>query len=139
MPAVDTGLLPGARSSAWGVFLAFLKLGLTSCVIFPAMLAAGILLTEGGTLRLIRPLADPRFSEPDSGLYWQIEDDNNGAQLRSRSLWENVIGLPQDNIAPGAVHRHHQRVAGGGADIFTLERNGRRQNDVGVARGCRPG
>lgn len=69
-------------------------------------LAAGILLTEAGTLRLIRPLADPRFSEPDSGLYWQIEDDNNGAQLRSRSLWEDVIGLPPDNIEPGAVHRH---------------------------------
>jgi signal transduction histidine kinase len=84
-------------------------------------LAAGILLTEGGTLRLIRPLADPRFSEPDSGLYWQIEDDNNGAQLRSRSLWENVIGLPQDNIAPGAVHRH-QLEGPHGARLMVTER-----------------
>jgi chromate transporter len=30
MPAVDTGLRPGSGTSAWGVFLAFLKLGLTS-------------------------------------------------------------------------------------------------------------
>jgi signal transduction histidine kinase len=84
-------------------------------------LAAGILLTEGGTLRLARPLADPRFSEPDSGLYWQIEDDNTGAQLRSRSLWENVIGLPQDDIAPGAVHRH-QIEGPHGAQLMVSER-----------------
>jgi chromate transporter len=30
MPSADTGLLPSTRASAWGVFLAFLKLGLTS-------------------------------------------------------------------------------------------------------------
>ncbi len=85
-------------------------------------LAAGIVLTEeGGTLQLARPLADPRFSEPDSGLYWQIEDDNTGAQLRSRSLWENVIGLPQDDIAPGAVHRH-QLQGPHGAQLMVSER-----------------
>jgi len=69
-------------------------------------LAAGTSLAEDGTLRLARELADPRFFEPDSGRYWQIEDDNTGAQLRSRSLWENVIPLPPDVIAVGATHRH---------------------------------
>jgi signal transduction histidine kinase len=85
-------------------------------------LAAGILLTDGGTLRLAHPLADPRFSEPDSGLYWQIEDDNSGAQLRSRSLWENVIGLPPDNIEPGAVHRHRLQGPHGSSLIVSERR-----------------
>ncbi len=69
-------------------------------------IAAAITIAADGTLRLAHPLADPRFSEPDSGLYWQIEDDNSGAQLRSRSLWENVIPLPPDELAVGATHRH---------------------------------
>jgi len=84
-------------------------------------LAAGTSLTEDGTLRLARELADPRFSEPDSGRYWQIENDNTGAQLRSRSLWENVIPLPPDVIAVGATHRH--RLDGpGGANLMVSER-----------------
>ena len=84
-------------------------------------LAAGTSLAEDGTLRLTHPLADPRFSEPDSGLYWQIEDDNTGGQLRSRSLWENVIPLPPDEIDVGTTHRH--RLDGpNGAHLMVSER-----------------
>ena len=49
--------------------------------------------------------ADPRFSEPLSGLYWQIADDR-GQTLRSRSLWDSSLLLPKDEPAAGEVHRH---------------------------------
>jgi len=84
-------------------------------------LAAGTSLAENGSLRLARELADPRFSEPDSGRYWQIEDDDTGAQLRSRSLWESVIPLPPDVIAVGAAHRHLLD-GPGGARLMVSER-----------------
>lgn len=48
---------------------------------------------------------DPRFSEPLSGLYWQIADDR-GQTLRSRSLWDSSLLLPKDKPAAGEVHRH---------------------------------
>ena len=48
---------------------------------------------------------DPRFSEPLSGLYWQIADDR-GQTLRSRSLWDSSLLLPTDKPAAGEVHRH---------------------------------
>ena len=48
---------------------------------------------------------DPRFSEPLSGLYWQISDDR-GQMLRSRSLWDSSLVLPKDEPAAGEVHRH---------------------------------
>ena len=84
-------------------------------------LAAGTNLADDGTLGLTRELADPRFFEPDSGHYWQIEDDNTGAQIRSRSLWENVIPLPPDALAVGATHRH--RLDGpNGAHLMVSER-----------------
>lgn len=49
--------------------------------------------------------ADPRFADPLSGLYWQVSDD--GAQLlRSRSLWDTALALPQDEPSSGELHRH---------------------------------
>lgn len=66
-----------------------------------------------------RGLSDPRWDRPYSGLYWQV--DALGAEaarpvdppsvwrravLRSRSLWDVELQLPQDVLAPGEVHRH---------------------------------
>ena len=42
---------------------------------------------------LIRPLGEPRFSQPFSGWYWQI-DNASGVVLRSRSLWDQVLAAP---------------------------------------------
>lgn len=42
---------------------------------------------------LIRPLGEPRFSQPFSGWYWQIDSDNK-VVLRSRSLWDQVLFGP---------------------------------------------
>lgn len=72
-----------------------------------------------GTLTVSAALTDPRFAQPLSGLYWQVETD--GDLLRSRSLWDTALTLPADELADGAVHHH--RVAGpGGADLLAVER-----------------
>jgi signal transduction histidine kinase len=68
-------------------------------------LLAGIDVGPEGRLVLARTPADPRFAEPLSGLYWQIEDDR-GQVLRSRSLWDTTLTLPADDPSPGEVHQH---------------------------------
>jgi signal transduction histidine kinase len=99
-------------------------------------LAANLSFGADGALQLSRPLADPRFSQPLSGLYWQVEEEGAApktppaagadqppagpARLRSRSLWDDVIALPADQMAPGVVHRH--LLAGpGGATLMVSE------------------
>ncbi len=77
---------------------------------------------EGGTLLLEQPLADPRFEEPLSGLYWQITEEPGGPVLRSRSLWDGTLDLPPDRLRTDEVHRH--TIAGpGGATLLILERH----------------
>lgn len=68
-------------------------------------LIAGIDVDAQGRLLVTRPLADPRFSEPLSGFYWQIADDR-GQMLRSRSLWDTELTLEPDQPAPGQIHLH---------------------------------
>ena len=60
---------------------------------------------EGG-IKLTRELGDPRFDEPLSGLYWQIQDDEHRTLIRSRSLWDWILSLPRDQLSLGVVHRH---------------------------------
>jgi signal transduction histidine kinase len=69
-------------------------------------LTAAVAVDADGTLRLARPLADPRFEQPYGGLYWQIQDDAHGIALRSRSLWDTRLDLPADPLRPGVVHVH---------------------------------
>ncbi len=80
---------------------------------------AGLERTTDG-LSLVRPPADPRFSQPYGGLYWQIEEGE--IIKRSRSLWDTVLDLPADTLGDGAVHVHN--LAGpDGADLLVLERS----------------
>jgi signal transduction histidine kinase len=79
-------------------------------------------LDRGGdnALTMSRMPADPRFGNPLSGLYWQIQAGE--AVLRSRSLWDAELVLPSDELADGAVHRH--RIPGpGGSELIALERS----------------
>ncbi|MBK1702013.1 sensor histidine kinase [Thiococcus pfennigii] len=73
-------------------------------------LAAAVTSEADGTLALAREPADPRFAQPLSGLYWQIDGWRDGTMqrglLRSRSLWDAVIELSDDGLATGAVHTH---------------------------------
>lgn len=73
---------------------------------FLSQLAGRIEFTRDGRIRFTHHLVDPRFKQPLSGLYWQILDETRPTLLRSRSLWDEVIELPKDRLAPGIVHRH---------------------------------
>lgn len=83
-------------------------------------LLAGIDVDEQGQLVVTRPPVDPRFSEPLSGLYWQVSDDR-GNLLRSRSLWDTTVALPADDPAPGETH-HHSTAGPAGARLLVAER-----------------
>jgi signal transduction histidine kinase len=83
-------------------------------------LAAGVEIAPGGAVSVSRAPADPRFHEPLSGLYWQVESEGR-PQLRSRSLWDTTLALPRDRLESGAVHVHE--VAGpGGTRVVLVER-----------------
>ncbi|MEN8196921.1 MAG: sensor histidine kinase, partial [Pseudomonadota bacterium] len=69
-------------------------------------LAASLVIDEGGAVTLSRTLADPRFDQAFSGLYWQLREDGGDLLLRSRSLWDHVLPLPTDSLLPGVVHNH---------------------------------
>lgn len=84
-------------------------------------LAATVSLSSDGSLQIGRQLADPRFDAPLSGVYWQVSDDATGAKLRSRSLWDHVIELPNDSLEPGGVHRH-DLPGPNGETLFVSER-----------------
>jgi signal transduction histidine kinase len=73
--------------------------------IYLKQLVAGIDTDAQGKLVVSRPPADPRFADPLSGLYWQVSDDR-GQLLRSRSLWDTALKLPQDEPSPGELHHH---------------------------------
>ncbi len=57
-------------------------------------------LSADGSLVITRPLPDPRFEQPLSGWYWQI---NRGEQVdaRSRSLWDQILTVSpnRDDLA----------------------------------------
>ena len=71
-------------------------------------LIAGIDVDTEGRLVVVRPPADPRFADPLSGLYWQVGSED-GQLLRSRSLWDTTLVLPNDDLSAGEVHRHETR------------------------------
>ena len=60
---------------------------------------------DGTLLPPVRPI-DARFDRPYSGLYWQVEDDHKGVQLRSESLWDYVLPLPVDDQKIGETDRY---------------------------------
>ena len=53
-----------------------------------------------------RALSDPRWERPYSGLYWQIDRGESRGVMRSRSLWDVTLSLPQDTLADGRLHVH---------------------------------
>ena len=78
---------------------------------------AGLAEQPGASLHLVKPPVDPRFDRPLSGLYWQIEGE--GERLRSRSLWDDVLALP--DIPAGGVHTATIR-GPGDAPLLLVER-----------------
>ncbi|MDX2308975.1 MAG: HAMP domain-containing sensor histidine kinase [Hyphomicrobium sp.] len=85
-------------------------------------LAANLAQLPSGEYVITHSPGDPRFSEPLSGLYWQIAIKPRGQVLRSRSLWDNELNLPQEAAVDDVVHRH--TIAGpGGAQLHLLQRH----------------
>lgn len=81
-------------------------------------LAAGLEQDAGGRLFMAQPPSDPRYAQPLSGLYWQIETPDG--LLASRSLWDATIALP-DEDPDGRPHEHLAPGPEGGA-LLVLER-----------------
>jgi signal transduction histidine kinase len=74
-----------------------------------------------GRVHFDQPLVEPRFQTPLSGLYWQIRDEDRPTLLRSRSLWDGELKLPDDVPPDGEAHRHDQP-GPDGAPLLVLER-----------------
>jgi hypothetical protein len=85
------------------------------------LLAGGLRIDGTGALSLVREPVDPRFLRVLGGLYWQVDDANTGRKLVSRSLWDGVLELSQDELASGAVHTH-ETAGPDGARLLVHER-----------------
>jgi len=84
-------------------------------------LTAGFELPPGGQPQVSPPGADPRWRQPYSGLYWQVNTPDGEITLRSRSLWDQALRLPRDTLGDGQVHVH--RLTGpDSAPLRVLER-----------------
>jgi len=82
-------------------------------------LVSGLEASSEGIISAAKPLADPRFSQPFSGLYWQV--DVNGADVaRSRSLWDERLSIPTPPASQEDVHVHELR-GPEGAELFARE------------------
>jgi signal transduction histidine kinase len=82
-------------------------------------LAAAIKVSDGRIV-VSRELADPRFSRPLSGLYWQIDADGTHV-ARSRSLWDEQLEVPTPPTGPEEVHIHLLH-GPEGSELFSQER-----------------
>lgn len=80
-------------------------------------LAGDVVINADGTAAIHRRLAEPRFDEPYSGLYWQVQSTDRKILLRSRSLWDTELALPANDTAKGLRRRilagpeHEQLIA----------------------------
>jgi signal transduction histidine kinase len=95
-------------------------------------LAAAVTITQEGEIQLASEPADPRFEQPLSGLYWQIDGPARPGLLRSRSLWDHLVELTDDDLDPGSVHAHEVMGPDGGA-LLVRERRIRLQATDGLA------
>jgi signal transduction histidine kinase len=66
-----------------------------------AQIAGQLRIGADDALTLAREPSDPRFQRPLSGLYWQVRDDARGALLRSRSLWDADLAMPEGSLTAG--------------------------------------
>lgn len=83
-------------------------------------LAAGLARGAAGTVRVARPPTDPRYTQPLSGHYWQVETGTAGP-LRSRSLWDSELSLTPSPAPPG-IAREATATGPGDTHLLVLER-----------------
>lgn len=68
-------------------------------------LLAGLSVAADGTLTLTKLPNDQRYAQAFSGAYWQIVSESKVVR-RSRSLWDEELSLPVDELPAGDVHTH---------------------------------
>jgi signal transduction histidine kinase len=91
-------------------------------------LTAHLTLDAQGRAQLALPLSEPRFGRPYSGYYWQVDAIGptgasiTPALLRSRSLWDVALAVPEDVLAEGDIHVH-QIVGPQGKHLGLVERS----------------
>lgn len=66
-------------------------------------LAAGLERNADGQLEMRAAPADPRYRQPLSGHYWQVETEEG--MLTSRSLWDTPLVLPPEAGSSGTLNR----------------------------------
>ena len=87
--------------------------------LWPAICASAR--TGGLHSRASRPM--PGFCGR-SVVYWQVLDEKDGTMLRSVSLWDAELALPNDALDAGATHTHRTR-APDQRDVILHERRAR--------------
>ncbi|MBZ9798535.1 sensor histidine kinase [Mesorhizobium sp. ES1-4] len=68
-----------------------------------------------GRLSVTSDLTDPRFANPLSGHYWQVEDLASHSLTRSRSLWDATLILPE--LVDNGELRKIQELKGPGGEL----------------------
>lgn len=76
---------------------------------------------NGELLEVQQGLSDPRFSLPLSGYYWQVESNAPQGLVRSRSLWDEVLTLPNPLASDGLLHLREMS-GPNGALLIAVER-----------------
>ena len=76
---------------------------------------------NGDQLEVQQELADPRFAAPFSGYYWQVESLAPPGLVRSRSLWDEILSLPDKPAGDGLLHLH-EMTGPNGALLIAVER-----------------
>ena len=89
--------------------------------VYIKQLVAGLEVGAGGETKLRETMIEPRFRQPLSGLYWQIETEG-GAVLRSRSLWDQSLSLPKFDPRHRGPLRH-EITGPDGEQLIVLTRN----------------
>ncbi|WP_421915332.1 sensor histidine kinase [Mesorhizobium sp.] len=74
-----------------------------------------------GRLSVAPGLTDPRFANPLSGHYWQVEDLSSHTLVRSRSLWDATLALPALD-GSGELRKIEELKGPGGVLTVAVER-----------------
>lgn len=77
--------------------------------------------TSDGQMVVAPVLTDPRFANPLSGYYWQVEDIASGGVERSRSLWDAKLALPARSVS-GELRTVEEFIGPGGELSIAVER-----------------
>ncbi len=95
-------------------------------------LIAQVEVVPGGGVKISRPLSDPRFAKPLSGLYWQINEGRR-ALARSRSLWDSVLKITPRMLTRSGVHEYTLK-GPRGEELYALVRGVWLDGDDGERR-----